>query len=193
MKPTKHTSFVPMTPDARPKQRLNEVVGLPAKPDDMDVFVEWVNPIASERHPKGTPRKLTFVCSVEWAWSPTNNRIANYYINPKPWGWVLWDNWNCLSMAGNLLHSFECKLHSRCSQHDLACPCVVEHLRIRNCRQALDCGLLTPKLVHPCEGVRVLFLELLPQSHIMDISVAAMQLSKACNGVFIFKSAKLKS
>ena len=93
MKPTKHTSFVPMTPDARPKQRLNEVVGLPAKPDDMDVFVEWVNPIASERRPKGTPRKLTFVCSVEWAWSPMNNRIANYYINPKPWGWALWDNW----------------------------------------------------------------------------------------------------
>ena len=51
MKPTKHTSFVPMTPDARPKQRVNEVVGLPAKPDDMDVCVEWVNPIASERHP----------------------------------------------------------------------------------------------------------------------------------------------
>ena len=43
--------------------------------------------------PQGTPRKLTFVCSVEWAWSPMNNRIANYYINPKPWGWAFWDNW----------------------------------------------------------------------------------------------------
>ena len=22
-----------------------------------------------------------------------NNRIANYYINQKPWGWAFWDNW----------------------------------------------------------------------------------------------------
>ena len=84
MKPTKHTSFIPMTPDVRPKQRLNEVIGLPAKPDDLNILIEWKDPITSKHYPKGTPRKLTFVCSVEWAWSPMNNRIANYYINPKP-------------------------------------------------------------------------------------------------------------
>ena len=93
MKQTKHTSFIPMTPDVRPKQRLNEVVGLPDKPDDLNVLIEWKDPIKSKHYPKGTPRKLTFVCSVEWAWSPMNNRIANYYINPKPWGWAFWDNW----------------------------------------------------------------------------------------------------
>lgn len=31
MKPTKHTCFIPKTPDVRPKQRLNEVVGHKAK------------------------------------------------------------------------------------------------------------------------------------------------------------------
>ena len=92
MKFTKHTSYIPMTPDALPKQRLNEVVGLPEKPDDLNVLIQWTNGIGSKKYPKGTPRKLTFVCSVEWAWSPMNNRIANYYINPKPWGWALWDN-----------------------------------------------------------------------------------------------------
>ena len=92
MKPTKHSSFIPMTPDVRPGQRLNEVIGLPEKPDDLNVLVEWKNPIHSKYFPKGTPRKLTFVCSVEWAWSPMNNRISNYYINQKPWGWALWDN-----------------------------------------------------------------------------------------------------
>ena len=82
-----------MTPGARPKQGLNEVVGLPDKPDGQNLLIEWKDPIPSKRYPKGTPRKLTFVCSVEWAWSPMNNRIANYYINAKPWRWALWDNW----------------------------------------------------------------------------------------------------
>ena len=101
-----------MTPDVRPKQRLNEVVGIPDKPDDLNILIEWKDPIIFKHYPKGTPRKLTFVCSVEWAWSPMNNRIANYYINPKPWGWVLWDNmlndhdvpwnwwWNFLAYTG---------------------------------------------------------------------------------------------
>ena len=92
MKSTKHNSFIPMSSELRPSQRLNEVVGLPDEPDDLNVLIGWKDPIPYKRFPKGTPRKLTFVCSVEWAWSPMNNRIANYYINPKPWGWVLWDN-----------------------------------------------------------------------------------------------------
>ena len=53
------------------------------------------------------------MCSVEWAWSPISNRIANYYINPKPWGWAFWDNilddhtvpwswwWNFIAYSGN--------------------------------------------------------------------------------------------
>ena len=93
MKHTKHTSFIPMTPDARPKQRLNEVVGLPNKPDDLNIMIEWKDPIPSGRYPKGTPRKLTFVCSLEWAWSPMHSRIDNYYLNPKPKNWLLWNNW----------------------------------------------------------------------------------------------------
>lgn len=92
MKPTKNSSFIPMTPNSRPGQRLNQVVSLPEKPVDLDVSLVWENPIQGKHFPKGTPRKLTFICSVEWAWSPMNNRIANYYINPKPWGWALWDN-----------------------------------------------------------------------------------------------------
>ena len=83
MKPTKHTTFIPMTPHILPKQRLNEVVEIPDKPDDLNVLIHWKDPILAKNYPKGTPRKLTFVCSVEWAWSPMNNRIANYYLNPN--------------------------------------------------------------------------------------------------------------
>ena len=62
------------------------------KPADLNIYIRWIDGIGPKKYLKGTPRKLNFVCSVEWAWSPMNNRIANYYINPKPWGWALWDN-----------------------------------------------------------------------------------------------------
>ena len=41
MKPTKHSSFIPLTPDARPSQRLNEVVCLPDKPNGLDISIDW--------------------------------------------------------------------------------------------------------------------------------------------------------
>ncbi|MDA7792208.1 hypothetical protein N8979_00155 [bacterium] len=97
MKPTKYTSshYIPMDPDDRPGQRLNEVVGLPDKPDDLNILIERKDPIPYKDQPKGRPRKLTFVCSVEWVWGPNYkmNEITNYYINPKSWGWALWNNW----------------------------------------------------------------------------------------------------
>jgi hypothetical protein len=40
MKPTKHTSFIPMSSEVRPSQKLNEVVGLPEKPHDLNVLIE---------------------------------------------------------------------------------------------------------------------------------------------------------
>ena len=89
---TKHTSFIPMSPGVLPRQRLNEVTGLPVRPDGLDVSIERESPLA-ERYPKGSPRKTEFVCSVEWAWSPVHHRIDNYYLNPKPKRWILWNNW----------------------------------------------------------------------------------------------------
>ena len=93
--PTKHTSFIPMTPEELPQQRLNKVVTIPPKPDNLDIHLDfWYQSegLLKDR-PKGTPRKLTFVCSLEWAWSPMHSRIDNYYLNPKPKNWLLWNNW----------------------------------------------------------------------------------------------------
>ncbi len=89
---TNHTSFLPMSSEDLPQQRVNEVVGLPSRPDGLDISVELINSLGKQ-YPKGSPRKLEFVCSVEWAWSPINNRIDNYYLNPKPKHWMLWSNW----------------------------------------------------------------------------------------------------
>ncbi len=94
--PTKHTSFIPMTPEELPQQRLNKVVTIPPKPDNLDIYLDfWYRPGHELKdRPTGTPRKLTFVCSVEWAWSPMHSRIDNYYLNPKPKNWLLWNNWH---------------------------------------------------------------------------------------------------
>ena len=66
MKPTKHTSFIPMTPDVRPGQRLNEVVGLPDKPDDLNVLIEWKDPHSLQELPQRHTQKtdLCMQCRV---------------------------------------------------------------------------------------------------------------------------------
>ena len=93
MSTTKHTSFIPMSPELLPRQKLNEVVTVPKLPKGLAPKVEWVEPLLRDR-PKASPRKLTFLFSVEWSWSPMHHRIDNYYLNPKPENWLLWNNWH---------------------------------------------------------------------------------------------------
>ena len=45
MSTTKHTSFIPMSPDFLPRQKLNEVVTLPELPKGLAPKVEWVEPL----------------------------------------------------------------------------------------------------------------------------------------------------
>jgi len=80
-----------MAPEHCPQQRLNEVVSVPLIHDKLKPKIDWLNPL-QKRRPKGSPRKLSFLCSVEWAWSPMHNRIDNYYLNPRRDGWLLWIN-----------------------------------------------------------------------------------------------------
>ena len=88
---TKHTSFIPMAPGLRPQQRLYEVVTLPDLPKGLDPKIEMDQPLL-KNPPKTSPRKITYLFSVEWAWSPMHNRIDNYYVNPRRTGWLLWNN-----------------------------------------------------------------------------------------------------
>ena len=89
---TKHTSFIPMAPGLRPQQRLYEVVTLPDIPKGLAPKIEMDQPLL-KNPPKASPQKLTYLFSVEWAWSPMHNRNDNYYINPRRTGWLLWNNW----------------------------------------------------------------------------------------------------
>ena len=47
MSTTKHTSFIPMSPELLPRQKLNEVVTVPKLPKGLAPKVEWVEPLLS--------------------------------------------------------------------------------------------------------------------------------------------------
>ena len=49
-------SFIPMSPEERPTQRVYEVVDLPATPLGLEAKLDWVEPFPDDR-PKTTPRK----------------------------------------------------------------------------------------------------------------------------------------
>ena len=85
-------TFVPMLPEQIPPQRLNEVVNLPAKPNDLKVYVDNDVPLKINR-PVAWPRKLIYLCGVEWAWSPAHNRMDHYYLNLKPNYFFLWNHY----------------------------------------------------------------------------------------------------
>ena len=44
--------------------------------------------------PIDIPKSATFLCQVEWAWSPMNNRVADYYLSQDTTRtkWVLWSS-----------------------------------------------------------------------------------------------------
>ena len=84
-------SPLPGFPDDLPQQRISEVVTLPDKPEGLEVKVEFLE--SYPHYPVRTPRKVLFLGGVEWAWSPANSRRDNYYLNPKPKHWLLWDHW----------------------------------------------------------------------------------------------------
>ena len=84
-------TFVPILSEQIPHQRLNEVVTLPEKPANFQVNVDYDVPLKKNR-PVGSPRKLIYVCGVEWAWSPAHNRMDHYYLNLKPNHFYLWNH-----------------------------------------------------------------------------------------------------
>jgi hypothetical protein len=83
------SSFVPLSPNERPQQRLNLVQSLGPRPEGFSGHVSWIDG-PPQKPPLRSPRNVERVCSVEWAWSPTHDRLDSYYINEKPNYWALW-------------------------------------------------------------------------------------------------------
>jgi hypothetical protein len=88
---------IPMSPEALPQQRIHEVVGLPERPAEFDCEVGY-GVVPGNALPKNSPTNATYLCQVEWAWSPMHNRLDAYYLHRGRSHWSLWskywdDNW----------------------------------------------------------------------------------------------------
>jgi len=86
-----NTPNVPMRPNELPQQRLYEVKGIPPQPADFEVqLLNYEQRHSFDRIPQKPTKKSLYVCQVEWAWSPMNNRIDAYYIHKGRTHWLLW-------------------------------------------------------------------------------------------------------
>ncbi len=88
---------IPMSPEDLPQQRIHEVVGLPERPAEFDCEVGY-GVFPNDALPKNAPNNSTYLCQVEWAWSPVHNRLDAYYLHRGRTHWSLWskywdDNW----------------------------------------------------------------------------------------------------
>ena len=88
---------IPMSPEDLPQQRIHEVVTLPKRPAEFDCKVGYELSPHGEL-PKNAPTKSTYLCQVEWAWSPAHSRLDAYYLHRGRTHWSLWskywdDNW----------------------------------------------------------------------------------------------------
>jgi hypothetical protein len=81
---------IPMRPEDVPQQRIRLVVQLPPRPHSFKGTCNFFKPIAERDRPKGSPRKLEYLGSVEWTWSPMHSRVDSYYLNPRGRYWLLW-------------------------------------------------------------------------------------------------------
>ncbi len=80
---------IPMLPSELPQQRMHEAVGLLPRPEPFDCKAGyWDYPSGSA--PKNQPRNPTYLCQVEWAWSPLHNRLDAYYLHRGRSHWSLW-------------------------------------------------------------------------------------------------------
>ena len=80
---------IPMSPEVLPQQRIHEVVGLLERPEEFDCEVGY-GVFPNGVLPKNAPINSTYLCQVEWAWSPAHNRLDAYYLHRGRAHWSLW-------------------------------------------------------------------------------------------------------
>lgn len=83
------TPSPPITVEQLPQQRVVEVVDLPSVPDHFEpvACLYWM---PEDILPKQRPRRMTFLGTVEWAWSPMSGRVESYYLHRGRRHWIVW-------------------------------------------------------------------------------------------------------
>ena len=87
---TKHTSSI-IAPSGE-RRSLNHKVRFPKKPKLLHPKIQQDEPL-SPQPISAAPRKRIYLFSAEWAWSPINNRLNHYFLNPSQTGCQLWNNY----------------------------------------------------------------------------------------------------
>jgi hypothetical protein len=82
------TPKIPLHPSQLPQQRLRLVHEMPIALPEYGVRLGSAKGIASK-----LPRTAEYVCQLEWAWSPMNNRIEAFYVSRSRKHWVLWSSY----------------------------------------------------------------------------------------------------
>jgi len=87
-----HEPKIPIRPEDLPQQRIHEVVTLPERPAVFDCEVGYDVP-PSGSFLKNASTNSTYLCQVEWAWSPAHNRIDAYHLHRGRSEWFLWSKY----------------------------------------------------------------------------------------------------
>ncbi|NKX43997.1 hypothetical protein [Roseicyclus persicicus] len=80
---------IAMSPAELPPQRLHTVVDLPPRPDGFEPSVTF-GAFPGTAYPRHRPRRLRYLGSVEWAWSPAHNRFEAYHLHRGRGHWCLY-------------------------------------------------------------------------------------------------------
>ena len=80
---------IAMSPNELPSQRLHEVVELASRPKGVE-FVACTDEDPKEILPERRPTNMTYLGSVEWAWSPMHDRIDAYHLHRGRNHWILY-------------------------------------------------------------------------------------------------------
>jgi hypothetical protein len=103
---TKHRTIA-MSPEAVPRQRLYQLMQLPAPPQDFELLY---GEALQNLRPLEPGEGASLIVQAEWAWSPMHNRVSNWEIglDETKQHWVLW----CSH------HTDDCELADWCDPDD---------------------------------------------------------------------------
>ena len=89
---TKHTSSTLLSRNEPHKQGISTFSKFQKRPKHLLPKVQEDVPLSPQSQTTA-PRNCVYLFSAEWAWSPTNDRLTHYYLNPNQTRWLLWSNY----------------------------------------------------------------------------------------------------
>jgi hypothetical protein len=85
---------IPMSAQELPQQRIHEVVDVEPLSGRFDCIVGY-GAVPEDVTSDEEPMSPTYLGQVEWAWTPTHNRLDAYYLDETMSHWILWSgSWN---------------------------------------------------------------------------------------------------